>query len=505
MKLLKKSFALLLALLLVLALGTTAFAGEESANTYSITINSATGKYTAYQIFAGDLSVKDNTKTLSNVTWGSGVEEFTYNDKTVAADIAASLENADAAAADAFAAEAAKHVTGTGTSATASSGTATISGLQAGYYVVINSEVGTQGSYSKYMVQVVGDVTVDSKSDVPSFEKKVKDTNDSTGATSDWQDSADYDIGDAVPFKLTGTVASNYADYKTYYFAFHDKEEAGLTFNKDSVKVSIDGDVISSDYTVVTEGLTDGCTFHVVFSDLKKTAAKAGSKITVEYTSTLNNNAVLGSTGNVNKAKLQFSNNPNSDQGGESGPTGETPWDNVIVFTYKVVVNKYANSVAEANKLNGAEFTLYKKIKNADETTTKKEIEKITGTNSSVFTFKGLDDGEYILSETKTPAGYNTIKDITFTVTADHKITWGSEDRTALLTSLSGTVASGEVTFTGNTTDGSLSTNVINKSGSTLPSTGGMGTTLFYVLGGLLVVGAGVVLITKKRMSTTED
>ncbi len=504
MKLLKKSFALLLALLLVLALGTTAFAGEESANTYSITINSATGKYTAYQIFAGDLSVKDNTKTLSNVTWGSGVEEFAYNDKTVAADIAASLENADAAAADAFAAEAAKHVTGTGTSATASSGTATISGLQAGYYVVINSEVGTQGSYSKYMVQVVGDVTVDSKSDVPSFEKKVKDTNDSTGATSDWQDSADYDIGDAVPFKLTGTVASNYADYKTYYFAFHDKEEKGLTFNKDSVKVSIDGTEVNSGYTIVTAGLTDGCTFHVVFSDLKKTAAKAGSKITVEYTSTLNDSAVLGSTGNVNKAKLQFSNNPNSDQGGESGPTGETPWDNVIVFTYKVVVNKYANSVAEDNKLNGAGFTLYKNIKNGS-TTEKTKIAEIIGTDSSVFTFKGLDDGEYILSETKTPAGYNTIKDITFTVVADHTITWGSEARTELLTSLSGNAASGEITFAADKSEGSLSTNVINKSGSTLPSTGGMGTTLFYVLGGLLVVGAGVVLITKKRMSTTED
>ena len=494
MKLCKKLFAAVLAVAMMVVLAIPGFAEE---NTYSVTINKATGTYKIYQVFAGDLAkAEDGTKTLSNVTWGSGVNAFTYNDKTTAADIAESLKGADAAATDAFAATAIANKTTAAAEQTASNGTVTFTGLAAGYYVVENTEVASDGSYSKYILQVVGDVTVDNKADVPTLEKKVKDTNDTTGETTGWQDSADYDIGDAVPFQLTGTVASNYADYQTYYYAFHDKEDAGLTFNKDSVKVSIDGVEVTSGYTVVTDGLTDGCTFHVVFSDLKSTAAHANSTITVEYTSTLNENAVLGSTGNVNEAKLQFSNNPNDDQDGEKSPTGETPWDNVIVFTYKVVVNKYANEVKPGNELTGAEFTLSKKL--SDGTT--KDIAVITSDSGTQFTFKGLDDGEYVLTETKTPAGYNTINPITFTVTAAHDIVWTTQAQNAVLTNLSGNVANGEITFTSNLTEGSLSADVINNSGSVLPSTGGMGTTIFYVVGSILVVGAGVLLISKKRM-----
>lgn len=239
----------------------------------------------------------------------------------------------------------------------------------------------------------------------------------------------------------------------------------------------------------------------VVFENLKAiSSVKAKSKITVEYTSLLNENAILGKPGNVNEAKLEFSNNPNNDQIGNP-ETGETPWDNVIVFTYQVVVNKYANSVAAGNKLPGAEFKLEKVLKDG----TKKAIAVVKSSDETSFTFKGLDDGDYILTETKTPAQYNTIAPITFTVTAEHNIEWTTGNRNDILTSLTGDAASGTITFSPKTDDNNvqtgLETNVINKSGSTLPTTGGMGTTIFYVVGSILVLGAAILLITKKRMS----
>ncbi len=343
-------------------------------------------------------------------------------------------------------------------------------------------------------------MTISPKGNVPYFEKKVKDTNDTTGETSGWQDSADYDIGDAVPFKLEGTVASNYDDYKTYYFAFHDQAEKGLTFNPGSVKVSVDGTQIpSTDYQLVTNtNPTGGYTFEVVFANLKEiSTVKANSKITVEYTATLNDNAFLGSKGNVNKANLEFSNNPNEQQQtGVKPGTGETPYDSVIVFTYQVVVNKVKADNTTA--LTGAEFTLEKVLKDGS----KKNVAVVKNTAGTTFTFKGLDDGKYILTETVTPATYNTIDPIEFTVTADHKIVWDGANRTGVLTGLTGNAASGTVTFTASTDEGSLTTKVVNQRGATLPGTGGIGTTIFYVIGGLLMAAAAVLLITKKRMNS---
>ena len=367
-----------------------------------------------------------------------------------------------------------------------------------GYYLIKDKDGSVSSDATDastlYITKVVGDVTISPKSDVPSFEKKVKDTNDTTGDTSDWQDSADYDVNDKVPFQLKAKLPSNYADYKTYYLAFHDVEEEGLSFNADSVKVAVDGTQITSGYEVKTTGLSDECTFEVVFTDLKTAvaAAKAGSEITVNYTSTLTKRAVLGNEGNVNKARLQFSNNPNSEQGGESTPTGKTPWDNVIVFTYKVVVNKVKEN---KEALKGAAFKLEKKLK--DGTTTPVQ-EFIAGEDTS-FTFSGLDDGDYILTETTTPAGYNTIKPITFTVTATHNIEWTTGERADVLTELNGNAASGEITFTADKTAGSLTTNVINVQGSSLPSTGGMGTVLLYVAGIAVFVLAGATLVMALR------
>lgn len=365
--------------------------------------------------------------------------------------------------------------------------------VAAGYYLFKDTTTGISGN--TYIAEVVGNVLIKAKnSHVPGFEKKLKDKNDTTeNDFSGWQDVADHDIGDEIPFKLEGTVPADYdAEYTSYYFAFHDEEEAGLTFNPKSVKVYVDDTEITTGFELKTTP-TDDCSFEVVFNNLKDIkAVHAGSTIRVEYTSTLNENAVIGGNGNLNRAKLQYSNNPRNVES-----KGETVWDNVVVFTYQVVVNKYANSVAENNKLKGAEFTLTKKLKDG----TTKDIAVAKSQDGVRFTFKGLDDGEYTLTETVTPEGYNTIEPITFNVSANHEINWdGTGNRSALLESLTGNKGTGEITFTSDKGTGALTTDIINKSGTVLPSTGGMGTTVFYVVGGGLMAVAVVLLVTKKRM-----
>lgn len=489
MKAIKKAMSVLVSLLMIFTFALPAFAA--GATTYTITAPATTHQYEIYQIFTGDLS----GEILSNVKWGkngTGTEgqpvASTIIDELTAVNSKSDREKLDVVE---------KYAKLDSTPVATISNSGTYSAV-AGYYLIKDKDNTVSGAdtYTTYIVKVVNDVTISPKSDVPSFEKKVKDINDTTDTdASAWQDSADYDIGDKVPFKLEGTVASNYADYKTYYFAFHDKAEAGLTFNSD-VKVFVDGTVITTGYSVVTS-TTDGDTFDVVFDNLKDIAdVKANSKITVEYTATLNDKAVLGNQGNVNTAHLEFSNNPNKVHGGSGKPeTGNTPDDSVIVFTYQVVVNK---TKANGEALTGAEFTLEKILKDG----TKKTVAVVKNADGTTFTFKGLDDGDYILTETVTPATYNTIEPIRFTVTADHKITWNGEARTKILTSLSGNTASGKITFTPSADKSELTTNVVNQSGATLPGTGGIGTTIFYVIGGLLMAAAAVLLITKKRMNS---
>lgn len=492
MKTLKKAMSVLVSLLMIFTFALPAFA--DSATTYTITAPVTTHQYEIYQIFTGDLS----EGILSNVKWGVNGTGTVGKavDSTIITELTDVNSKSDREKLDVVE----RYAKLDSTPVETISNGATYSAV-AGYYLIKDKDGSVSGTsadtYTTYIVMVVGNVTITPKGNVPSFEKKVKDTNDTTGATSDWQDSADYDIGDKVPFKLEGTVASNYDDYKTYYFAFHDKAEAGLTFNKDSVKVYVGSTLIpSTGYQLVTNP-TDGDTFDVVFDNLKDIAdVKANSKITVEYTATLNDKAVLGNQGNVNTAHLEFSNNPNEEQNGSNKPeTGNTPDDSVIVFTYQVVVNK---TKANGDALSGAEFTLEKVLKNG----TKETVAVVKNTEGTTFTFKGLDDGDYILTETVTPATYNTIEPITFTVTADHKITWNGEARDAILTSLSGNTTSGKITFTASADKSELTTNVVNQSGATLPGTGGIGTTIFYVIGGLLMAAAAVLLITKKRMNS---
>ena len=507
MKHIKKLASLLLVLVMVFALATTAFAEE---TTYSITINNSAKDHTyeAYQIFTGNLS----GTTLSNIVWGSGVSEA---GQTALGDAAAKAETLKTEAdAKAFAKAVAPYLTtAAGSANTVTDGKYVISGLAAGYYLVKDQDgslTGDNDSYTEYIIQVVGNVTATPKSDVTEVQKKVKDINDSTDTTkTDWQDSADYDIGDSIPFQLKATLADNVSSYTTYKVVFHDTLSKGLTYNNDA-KVYIDG-TETNGFAVTATVNADGTTLTVSCDDVKALNAVNSSAITVEYTAKLNENAVLGSAGNPNEVYLEYSNNPNKSEKGNN-ETGETPKDVVIVFTYKTIINKVDS---ENKPLTGAAFKLEKLIKGkdgaADTWTTVKEFTVDETTTS--FTFSGLDDGQYKLTETKTPVGYNTIDPIYFVIEATHDETADAptlKTLNAYLTDANGNkqteMKDGESVNidlgTVDLTAGSITTTVVNKSGSELPSTGGIGTTIFYVLGGVLVLAAVVLLVTKKRMST---
>lgn len=497
MKLFKKlaSFILAFAMVMAIAMPSVVMA----ADNYTITITPTTSDHTyeAYQIFEGKLS---NDK-LSDIKWGNAITEkgktellSEYNAKDEA-DLAEKLSEfaIESEEIKAFAKKASKYLQNP-TTAKAERNTATITVNKAGYYLIKDQDASLDKkdeTYTEFILKVVKNQTVAPKSSKPTSEKKVKDINDSEGTTmTDWQDSADWDIGDVVPFQLKGTVAADYDNYKVYKMTFHDRESTGLTFDEASVKVYVNGKLVEdkTKYEVVTEGLEAGCTFEVKFADLKKIpGVTKGSTITVEYESVLNDRAFIGSEGNPNTMYMEFSNNPNDEQGGE---TGKTPEDKVIVFTYKTVVNKVN---PDREPLEGANFTLKKRV--GENVWVEKDVVKNTA--GTTFTFKGLDDGVYRLEETKTPEGYNTMNPnpLEFTISANHEVTAANPQ----LLDLSGNPKSGDVTFNSNLENGSLTTNIVNKSGSSLPETGGMGTTVLYAAGTLMILAAAAFLVMKKK------
>lgn len=510
MKKMKKLVGILLTLAMIVAMSVTAFAEEGSR--YTISTNSTGHTYEVYQIFTGDWD--DTEKVLSNVKWGTdgkrpeGVEVGGKVDSATLDALTAVNSKSDTEKLAVI-----KDYANLTTVYGEVTSDSPLKNVPVGYYLIKDKNTSQANkeneSYTLYIVNVVSkDVEIKPKANVPTSEKKVKDVNDSGNTAHDgaWIDSADYDIGDEVPFQLKGIVASDYANYKVYKFVFHDKESAGLTFEASTVEVFVDGVKIENPtegepyYRVTTPG--DGDTFDVTFADLKRiTSVHAESVITVEYKSILNENAELGSKGNSNTMHLEYSNNPNDEQGGE---TGKTPDDTVVVFTYKLDVNK----VDENKKpLSGAEFILEKKGVDKDGNETWTSIAVIKNEAGTTFTFKGLDDGVYKLSETTTPSGYNTIEPIIFTVSATHD-TLADKPK---LTALTGEAENGVITFAStkkevpdNDPAGELSTTVENKKGTTLPSTGGMGTTILYVIGAILVIGAGILLVTKKRMNANK-
>ena len=485
MKTMKKVLAMLVSMVMVLAFCVTGVAAN---------VELAQHTFAAYQIFKGDLTEENK---LSNVTWGDGVQgeelltELKKQDAFAtcasAADVAKVLEtyNTKSTEANAFAKTVAAHVTDMKTT-----GTGKVNLPAAGYYLIVDTTA-TTGTYdaknlSLLKVNRAGEVTPATKTDKPTLEKKVKDINDSTGQETDWQDSADYDIDDEIPYKLTATMG-DLSNYDHYYLNFHDTM-THLTLVEGSVEVKVGEKTLEKNqYTVAWDAAKK--TMDVAIMDVKAHGAETGTEVTVTYKATLDENAVLGSTGNPNTADLEYSNNPNNTGDGTTKPndTGKTPEDKNIVFTYKVTVNKVKEN---QQPLEGAEFELFKKTN--DENWKSKGKLAGTGVAKNVFEWKGLDDGDYKIVETKTPSGYNTIDPIEFTITAEH------EDKAddPKLTSLSGGKLS-----TGDVTTGAISATIVNKSGSTLPETGGIGTTVFYVIGGMLMAAAAVLLITKKRMN----
>lgn len=576
---------LTLAFVMTLSLAVNAFADEtqETPKTYTITINGAVDSHTyvAYQIFSGTLS--EDGETLSNIDWGTGINSADFladlatitvekaveegePEQTESVAIFAECKTAedvanvlaeykdDSAVAKAFAKLATQHKT-TGTNAV--EGTVTVTAP--GYYLVVDETnlKGEDDTNSSSMLKVVGDAEVTIKADKPKVEKKVKDKNDSTGDASDWQDSADHDIGDAVEFQLKGTLPNNFDDYWRYKYVFHDTLSAGLTYNKDA-KVYVehkDGtrEEISKDLYTVSE---ENGQLTIKFVNLKRADFEptlvSTDTIIVEYTATLNEGAVIGVPGNPNEVYLEYSNNPNykgdgtkdDDEEDDDEPTGDTPTDKVVVFTYELDNTKVDQ---DENPLDGAGFTLYKWVDylpddpDAEEPTYNDEILpelpdhwdgdtytglkpmsehgtwivvkelEVTGEDGK-FGFKGLDDGEYALVETTVPDGYNKAEDIYFTIKAEHD----KEEDDPKLTELEVKFTQGndnEGTWAPGTyddelkghheegdLDGTFGGMIENNSGSNLPSTGGIGTTIFYIVGGLIVVLTGVLLITKTRM-----
>lgn len=498
MKRMKRFASLILAFVLAFVLAVPAFAAN-------ITISGGAdgAEYEAYRLLNATEGDNDNFAYTVNEKYRTALQTETKatTDSEIISYISGLNETALRTFADAIYAE----VKSLGADVTTA--TNRFEGVEQGYYLIAETKTGADpDSFSLVMLNTAGktNLNVTTKEDVPEVDKKVQEKNDSTGAASDWQDGADYDVNDHVPFKLTGTLPNNYDKYSTYKYVFHDEQSDGLTFEPDSVKVYVVNgesktEVSDSRYEVVTEGLeeSDNCTFEVRFEDLKKVTTDSKSKIVVEYTSILNDQSVIGSTGNPNQVKLEFSNNP------YGGGTGETPYDKVIVFTYKIVANKVDK---DNQPLEGAGFTLYKFDSEAnnyvavgDEIKTDAEGKALT-----TFTFNRLDAGQYKLVETTVPAGYNKAEDLIFTVEATY-VTDAAEPvfKDLVVKNANGDPISG-TTFTVSTTEGSVSTNVVNHTGTELPSTGGIGTTIFYLTGTILVLGAVVLLITKKRMENAE-
>lgn len=400
-----------------------------------------------------------------------------------------------------------------------------------GYYLIVDDTAKLQeGAYSRYILTTVdadSDTTIPiaQKASSPTVVKKVKEnTNvddytytDKTGkkTDADYNDVADYNIGDAVPFKLYGTMPSTIGDYEHYRYVFHDTLGAEFTAPAaENVKVYVDGtDAVGAKVEVTGNKIT------VTFDDIKTgNTITAESVVTVEYSAVLSNKAKIGLSGQENAVKLEYSNDSYWD--GKSTPTtSETPEDKVIVFTYELDVTKQ-DSVTN-KKLKDAEFKLqnavgkYATVDTDGHVTgwvdTVEDASVLKSDENGLFKVIGLDDGTYTLTETKAPTGYNLLNaPVTLKLDAAtaNGQNWDDFVAAKALTNLTLTVNNDDENKQDAKTPGEgasfgqygvVETTVLNTSGSSLPSTGGIGTTIFYVAGGVLVVGAGVLLITKKR------
>ena len=480
----KKTMSVLLALVLLLALSVPAMAAGEG----TITINNAVAgqTYTIYEILylesynpaEGSEAYAYKATTAWNEFINSDGIKGTYMDVD-AQGYVTWVEGADAAAfaklARAYAADANNNVTAQGT-ANADSKKVTFNNLELGYYLV-DSTLGTLCSLDTTNPTV----TIEEKNAKPSNVKTVEeDSNHKYGEKND------ADIGQTVNFKSTITAQAGAENY-----VFHDKMSGGLTFgavtgvtlkHKEDTEAAT---VASENYEVKTSNPKDGCTFEIVFTQAFCDTLKANDKIEISYTATVNENAVVGGNGNPNESHLSY--------GDQNHPTS-TPPSTTTTYTWKIDVLKYTMKGDEEVKLADAVFTLSKSIDGTDPIalisegnnvyrvakTGETDITQITTDATGAFTIKGLDSDTYYLTEIAQPAGYNKLADPIKVVIDDHGNVKYNNDYT-------GTVR------------------VENKTGAELPSTGGVGTTVFYVVGGLMVLLAVVLLVTRKKMSAGKD
>lgn len=468
MKTMKRILAMVLAVIMVMSLATTAFAAMQGElDGGSITIKNAVdgNTYSAYQIlYLESYNADANTYVYkANSAWESWLNTQT---KYVTIDDQGYVTWVDGADVVAFAKDAQTQLAGKAAdkTATASGGKATMTGLKLGYYLV-DTTLGTLCSLDTTNPSV----EMEEKNEAPTVTKEVKE--DSTGK---WGETNDAAIGETVEFKANITVKKGAINY-----ILHDTMSAGLTYQGvTEVKIG-DTVVATKNYTVKTPG-TCGCTFEVVFDNTYIATLAENTVITVYYTAVVNENAVIAGNGNPNKVQLSYGEKPTPDR---------TPEDTTITYVWEMPIFKYTGD--NKTPLAGAKFSLYTDaactnvVKLTDEGNNVYKVDPegtvtvITTGDSGKFKIEGLDSGIYYVKETEAPAGYNKLAGAVKVEITDN----------------------GDVKQEGKIVN---QVEIKNNSGTELPSTGGIGTTMFYIFGAVMMLGAAVLLVTKRRMNIAE-
>ncbi len=475
-----------------------------------------------------------------------------------AADVAKVLDKEayDSALAKFFAAAVGKNLSTTNAGTAELSGnteSVDIIGLAAGYYFIKDAD-GTQtdkvnGNYTRFILKVVKNETVTAKADFPRLDKKILEDNTEKSANT-------ASIGDVITFKLKSNVPDR-TGFNKYYFIVNDTLCKGLTFVPNSINVTVAGNEYNNFTQKVNKNDAESPTnIKIVLNDFIHAAGKKGDDIVITYQAVLNEKADITSAGNPNTANLTYSNDPNHKYKGENEPsnntddgdvTGKTPDVTTKTFTTGIKLTK-VDGEDNRIKLDGAKFridgegglsavlinneiykedntygtyymlkdgkftkteptpetkemydstTKYSKIVKVTESTATAEspVNNIAYTNEDgIITFVGLGEGEYTITELEAPEGYNKLKD-SIKIRIDATVDLNAQ-------TCAWTVTKDETTL--EVDDNLYGFKVENNKGITLPGTGGMGTTIFYVVGGLLILCAGALLVTKVRMAHKE-